>query len=319
MKMNNENLISLSVVLPCHNEEEVIESSYNILIQLLNDWVGDVINEYEIVMVNNGSTDRTLYKMLDIQRNDKNVVIVDLRRNFGYQGSITAGLYNSTGDAIVSIDADLQDDPEKIREMIIKYNEGYELVLGVRSDRSTDNILKRVTAFWFYKFLNVLGIQSVSNHGDFRLMSKNLVNDLKLYPEKCRYLRGLIFQIESRYSCVYYKRTPRKAGKSKFKPFQLFSLAWDGITSLTNMPVRLVLIIGTVLFFSSIIGIIYVLWVKLVLLESVSGWASMLTLFLFFTGIQSLLLGLIGEYISKIFIEVKQRPIFLVRKKYVRK
>jgi len=319
MKTKEKNLkISISIVLPCHNEVEVLDSTHKKLVELIEVWKNDIVSEYEIIMVNNGSTDDTLLKMLELQEKNNNIVILDLRRNFGYQGSITAGLYNSQKEVVVSIDADLQDDPEKIYDMILKYKEGYDLVLGVRSDRSTDTLLKRVTAYLYYRVLKVFGIKSVANHGDFRLISRVLLKDLKRYGEKNRYLRGLIFELESKYACVYYKRTSRKAGKTKFKPFQLFSLAWDGITSFSNMPIKIVLIFGLILFLISLLGMVYVFIIKFVYQQIVPGWASILTLFLFFSGIQSLFLGLIGEYISKIFIEVKQRPIYLIRKKYTK-
>jgi len=308
--------VFLSVVLPCHNEEEVIQSTYRRLRELIRGWEKDLVSRYEIVMVNNGSTDATLEKMLEIRREDQNVVILDLRRNFGYQGSITAGLFNASGEVVVSIDADLQDDPAKIGEMIQQYRQGYDLVLGVRSDRTTDSFFKRITANLYYRFLKLMGIPSVSNHGDFRLMSRSLLEDLKQFGERNRYLRGLIFQVESRYACVYYKRTPRQAGKTKFRPLSLFSLAWDGITSFSNVPVKMVLFFGVLLFLASLVGIAYVLLMKYVYLRNVPGWASILTFFLFFSGIQNLFLGVIGEYISKIFIEAKQRPLYLVRRRY---
>lgn len=309
--------VSLSIVLPCHNEQDVITHSYNRLYQLIKQWEKTCLSCYEIIMVNNGSTDNTLEKMLKIQKLDSNVIVLDLRTNYGYQGSITAGLYNATKECIVTIDADLQDDPEKIPEMIAKYNEGFELVLGVRKDRSADTFIKRLTANIYYKVLKVLGIKSVMHHGDFRLLSNSLLQDMKKYNERNRFLRGLIFEIESKYACVYYKRTPRQAGESKFKSLDLFSLGWDGITSFSNTPIKFVLFFGFILFLSSLLGICYVLFCKFVFERTVPGWASTLILLLFFAGMQNLFLGIIGEYLSKIFIEVKQRPIFLIRKKYV--
>ena len=309
-------LASLSIVIPCHNEEEVLHDTYQRLYSLIQEWLKDTISDYEIVMVNNGSTDNSIVKMQELYETETNIKIVDLRKNHGFQGSITAGLYHAEMDMIVSIDADLQDDPTKIKEMIQKYYEGYELVLGVRDNRKSDAFIKRVTAQMFYRFLNSIGIKSVYNHADYRLISRNLLEDFKKFNERNRYIRGMIFELESRYACVYYQRTKRAKGRSKFNLFSLFSLALDGITSFSNWPIRLVFFIGLMMFFLSFLGIVYALLSKFVFGLKVAGWASTFIIILFFSGIQNLLLGLVGEYISKIYTEVKERPLFLVRKLY---
>lgn len=309
-------LASLSVVIPCYNEEEVIENTYERLSALLRDWCATLISGYEIVMVNNGSTDNTLGKMLGIRERDDNVTVVDLRRNYGYQGSITAGLFHAKEDMVVSIDADLQDDPSKIKDMILKFYEGYEMVLGVRKNRDSDSRLKRYSAQLYYRLLNKLGVRSVYNHGDFRLLSRQLVDDFKRMSERNRYIRGMIFELESRYACVFYDRTERKAGKTKFDLPNLFGLAIDGITSFTSIPIRFVSFIGLSMFFISIIGFFYVLFMKYVINVRVPGWSSIAVIVLFYGGIQTLSLGIIGEYISKIYFETKQRPLFLVRHLY---
>ncbi len=309
-------LSSLSIVIPCHNEEEVIQDTYYALHSLVQDWLKDTISEYEIVMVNNGSTDNTIEKMKELYETEQNIKIVDLRKNHGFQGSITAGLYHAEMDMIVSIDADLQDDPTKIKEMVQKYYDGYELVLGIRENRKSDTFLKRFTAQLFYKFLNSIGIKSVYNHADYRLISRELLEDFKKFNERNRYIRGMIFELESRYACVYYERTKRKKGRSKFNLFSLTSLALDGITSFSNWPIRLVFFIGLAMFIISLFGIAYALLSKFVFGQKVAGWASTFIIIVFFSGIQNLLLGLVGEYISKIYTEVKERPLFLVRKLY---
>lgn len=308
--------VSLSIVIPCHNEEEVIADSYRTLKKLIDQWKKEIISDYEIVMVNNGSTDNTLREMLNIQQNDHNVVIVDLRKNYGFQGSITAGVYNATKDVIVTIDADLQDDPTKIKDMILKYMEGYDLVLGVRSSRKVDSFFKRFTADLYYRLLKLLGIQSVYNHGDFRLISRELAEDFKKYGERNRFIRSIIFEMESKYAVVYYERQKRKAGKSKFNIPALISFGLEGITSFSNKPIRLVFFIGLFMFFLSILGVFYALVSKVILGVKVAGWTSTVIIISFFSGIQNLLLGIVGEYISKIYIEVKERPIFLIRKIY---
>jgi glycosyltransferase involved in cell wall biosynthesis len=304
---------SLSLVLPCFNEENVIENSYRELRPLLESWLKDLISRYEIIMVNNGSTDETLSRMLDIKANDQNVKIINLRRNFGYQGSITAGLYHSTNDMIVSIDADLQDDPARIEDMILSYKSGYDMVLGVRDNRETDSFFKRITAEGFYKFMNYLGAKSVYNHGDFRLLSKELVEDLKMYPEKNRYLRGMILLLDCNYDIVKYKRRPRQAGETKFNPIQLLSLALDGITSFSLAPIRFVFILGLTMFLVSIILLLIVFGLKFFSGIAIQGWASIMIVLLFFGGIQNISLGILGEYLSKTYIESKSRPIFIVK------
>lgn len=308
---------SLSIVVPCHNEQEVLKNTYQTLVDLCNEWKSaGLITAYELVFTNNGSTDNTLALMRELYAKTPNMVIVDLRKDFGFQGSISAGLYHAQHEMVVSIDADLQDDPTKIKDMIEKYYEGYELVLGVRDNRDSDSFLKRTTAQSFYRLLNKLGIKCVYNHADFRLMSLAMVQELKKFPERVRFLRGLIFEIESKYAVVYYKRRKREAGKSKFTLKSLFGLALDGITSFSSVPIRIVTMLGFFMFFLSLVGLGFVLWVKIVRGVEVPGWAFLSVIILFFGGIQNMSLGVIGEYIAKIFSESKARPIFIVRKLY---
>jgi polyisoprenyl-phosphate glycosyltransferase len=308
---------TLSVVVPCHNEQEVLPLTYRTLTSLVQEWTREgIISSYELVFVNNGSTDSTLAVMLDMFRSDDKVVVVDLKFNCGYQGSITAGIHHATHDMIVTIDADLQDDPARIRDMILKHYEGFEMVLGVRSDRKTDSLLKRTGASLYYNLLQQLGVKSIPHHGDFRLMSRSVAEAFGAFPERNRYLRAMVFDLDSSYACVYYSRRPRSAGTSKFSPSKLISLGLDGITSYSSKPVRLVFILGLLMFLLSIIGICYVAFIKLFTDRSVPGWAFISAILLFFFGLQNLSIGVIGEYISKIYLEVKQRPLYLVRKVY---
>lgn len=312
-------LKSLSIVVPCYNEEEVIYDSYNVLNNLICNNLKDLIHEYEIVLVNNGSNDATLDKMLSIQTKNNNIVIVDLRNNFGYQGSISAGLHHATKDMIVTIDADLQDDPEKISEMIKMHYDGYDLVLGIRENRDTDSFFKRHSAQIYYKFLNAIGVNSVYNHGEFRLMSKELLEEFKKYSERNRYIRSLILSLDNRYGCIYYKRTARTKGSSKFNISNLFSLAVDGITSFSTTPIRFIFLFGIILFLISILGMFYVLYEKFINNIDVPGWAFTSILIMIFGGLNSLFIGVIGEYIGKTYMETKHRPIFSVRKIYKNK
>lgn len=309
-------LASLSVVIPCFNEEEVLPVSMQELIPLLQSWQGNIISSYQIVFANNGSTDNTLEVMLSLKKKYEGVKIVDLRNNFGYQSSISAGLFHADNDLIISIDSDLQDDPAKMKEMIEMHYKGYDMVLGIRDSRKTDRFFKRIFSEGFYKLMQTFGANSVYNHGDFRLLTKQLVNALKKYPEKNRYLRGLVLSIENKYAKVYYDRTKRSHGETKFKPFQLISLALDGITSFTIKPIRLIFLLGLSMFLVALGLIAYVLYLSIVEGVPIQGWASTLIIILFFGGVQNIALGIIGEYIAKTYTETKQRPLYIVRKIY---
>lgn len=309
-------LPSLSIVLPCHNEAPVLPRTCAVLDELVAKWVGTLVSSCEYVLVNNGSTDETLEVMKALTSPVAKILIVDLRRNFGYQGSISAGLHNARNDLVVSIDADLQDDPEKIAEMVEKNQQGYELVLGVRKSRSADSWPKRFFTQLYYKLLKIMGIESVYNHGEFRLMSRALVEEFKQLSESNRYIRGLILQLESKYAMVYYERRAREQGETKFTPSRLISLALDGITSFSSVPIRLVTLSGSLMAFVALGGLAYVVYVLVFTHYGVPGWASLATIMLFFFGIQTLFLGIVGEYIAKTYMETKRRPVFTVRARY---
>ncbi|HIP35398.1 MAG TPA: glycosyltransferase [Crocinitomix sp.] len=309
-------LKTLSIVLPCHNEQEVISASWEELTGILVPLLNNVISDYELIMVNNGSIDNTLDAMLKLQELDPKIKIVDLRNNFGYQGSITAGLYHANNDMIITIDADLQDDPSKIEEMVERYYDGYDLVLGVRKDRKTDSFFKRFTANAFYKISNLVGLKTVPHHGDFRLMSKELLEDFKKYEEKNRYIRGLILSLESRYAIVEYSRRERQAGETKFKPLKLIELALEGITSFSTAPIRLITITGFILFTLSLFSMLFILYQKFFGSIEVEGWAFLALAISLFGGLNSLFIGIIGEYLGKNYMESKNRPMFIVRKIY---
>jgi polyisoprenyl-phosphate glycosyltransferase len=310
----HKKLKSLSIVLPCHNEEDVILDSYNKLIDIISPILGEYISCYEIIMVNNGSTDSSIQEMLKIVSIDENVFICDLRRNFGYQGSITAGLYHASKDMVISIDVDLQDDPTKIVDMVKEHYKGFDLVLGVRSNRSSDSIFKRIFANLFYFVVQKINKETVPHHGDFRLMSKVLVEEFKLFKERNRYIRGIILNLDSQYSIVEYSRQPRTKGKTKFNIIQLFELAVDGITSFSITPVRFITLFGIVMLFISLLFIVYILILKLYFGVSVEGWAFTSIAIFMFGGINSFFIGIVGEYVGKSYIETKERPLFSVRK-----
>lgn len=307
----------LSVVIPCHNEEECLSDTHKRLSTILSGLVQDEkCADYELVYVDNGSRDNTLSVLEGIFAGDKQVRVVSLRRDFGYQGSISAGMFYAQGDAVVTIDADLQDPPEKIEEMISFFEQGYDLVLGVRKSRLTDSFIKRFFSQAYYRLIKLIGVEIVYNHGDFRLMGRSLVDEFNNFSERNRFIRAMILKLESRYATVFYERQPREAGRSKFNAKALLSLSLDGITSFSYVPLRLVSLLGIFMCFCALLGIGWVLYIK-ISTNVIPGWASMLVLILTFSGLQFLVLGIIGEYIGRLYVEVKKRPLFIVRKKYV--
>lgn len=307
----------LSVVIPCHNEQEVLLATYKRLSGILDNLITEKrCAGYELVYVDDGSTDDTLQSLEQIFETDKHVKIISLRHNSGHQGAISAGMYYAQGGAVVTIDADLQDPPEKIEEMISYFEKGYDLVLGVRKDRSSDLFLKRFFAQSYYRLIKLMGVEVVYNHGDFRLMAKPLVNEFNNLPERNRFIRAMILNLESRYAIVYYDREPRRGGQSKYTAKAMFSFCFDGIVSFSYVPLRLASIFGIFMCFLAMLGAIWVVYTKYSQ-NIVPGWASILVPVFAFSGIQLFVLGLIGEYIGRLYVEVKQRPLFVVRKEYM--
>jgi polyisoprenyl-phosphate glycosyltransferase len=314
--LSERHIHNLDVVIPCHNEQEVVTTTHQRLTQILSDLVArQKISSYTLVFVDNGSTDGTLPLLLKLFNQDPHTTVITLRNNFKFQGSISAGLYHSKGDAAITIDADLQDPPENIEAMIEKYAEGFDLVLGVREDRKTDSFFKKTTAHWYYTLLRFLGVHIVPHHGDFRLMSKELVALFNQLPERNRFIRAMVLQLDANYATVQYQREPRRGGYSKFSLSSLISLGLDGITSHSYSPLRIAGVMGFIFFLLSFLCVGFVLYTKWTN-DRVPGWASILCFLLFFSGIQLFFLGMIGEYIGKIYKEIKQRPLFVVRKKY---
>ena len=303
----------LSVVVPCFNEQEVIRSSHERLKQVLDGLkAGAQCREYELLYVDDGSGDRTLALLKEIFATDRHVRIIALRRNSGLQAALTAGIEHAAGDAVVTIDADLQDPPEKIADMIRYYHQGYPLVLGVRADRDTDTLAKKFFAENYYRMMKCLGVEIVHNHGDYRLMDRALVEDFKKFPERCRFVRALILRLESHYAIVPYAREARKAGKTKFTPGVMLAFSLDGVVSFSSAPLRISSFCGFWMCLLALAGIGWVLYVKAMGLV-VPGWSSTLIPLFGIGGIQLLMLGILGEYIGRLFVEVKQRPVYLVR------
>lgn len=268
----------------------------------------------KIVFVDDGSKDRTWSLIEEIAANNKYVSGIKLSRNFGHQNALIAGLYHAEGDVLVSIDADLQDDLQAIAEMLDKYFEGADIVYGVRMQRKTDTLFKRLTAQGFYRLISWLGVESVYNHADYRLMSRRAIECLKQYSEVNLYLRGIIPMLGFKSERVYYSRISRYAGKSKYPLRKAVALAIEAITSFSVVPLRLVTLCGFIIFIGSVSLSFWVLFVKLFTNNAVPGWASIVLPIYFIGGIQIFSIGLLVEYMGKNYIEVKSRPRYFIEK-----
>lgn len=304
----------LYIVIPAYNEEEIILESFKVVSSKLNKLIKlkKVGKKSKIVVVDDGSNDRTL-ELLKELKNDS-LIIIKLSRNCGHQNAMYAGLMYSRdyADMIISMDADLQDDIDVIDKMIDDYYNGNDIVFGVRNNRDTDTFFKRNSAIMFYKLMKFLGVEIIVNHADYRLMSKKSLDALSQYEESNLFLRGIIPSLGFKTSKVYYKRLERKAGVSKYNLKKMFGLAFDGITSFSIKPIRLIIGIGSILSFLSILYLIYVIVGYFTGSDYVTGWASTIAFICFFGSFQILCIGVIGEYISKIYLETKRRPKYII-------
>jgi len=308
------NAIKLSIVVPCYNEQEVIIETNKRLTKLVHTWVDKgKIENYEIIYVDDGSTDKTFNLLATFARNNSKIKVISFSRNFGHQAALSAGLFYASGDAIVTIDADLQDPPEIIGQMLEKFKKGYDVIYGVRKKRETDTFFKRFTAELFYKLMKFMGVDLVYNHADFRLMSRAVVEEFKKMHEVNRFLRGMIPYLGFKKDFVYYDRMERFAGKTKYPIKKMLALAWEGITSFTYVPLRIASILGSIITFVSFFLMVWALGVKL-WGHSIPSWASTVIPIYFLGGLHLLFLGVVGEYIGKIYMEVKRRPIVIVKR-----
>ena len=306
----------LLIVIPCYNEEEMLPTTLKTMSELMNDMIADklVAATSRVHFVDDGSSDKT-WEILE-KECERNQVFeaTKLSRNFGQLGAMLAGIYDNDADMYCTIDADLQDDPKCIIEMVKKINEGNDIVYGVRKKRDSDGFLKRFTAKSFYKVMSWLGVKMVQNHSTFRMMSRRAVDELRKFPERNLFLPAMVPLVGFKHDMVYYDRTARIAGTTKYSLRKLFAIAWDGISSFSIVPLRLVTVMG---FLISFLGACFVLRILLNYNAhgAVSGWASTVTLITLFSGVQMISLGIIGEYIAKIFVEVKGRPLYIIEKK----
>ncbi|MCH6265967.1 glycosyltransferase [Neobacillus citreus] len=305
----------LTIVVPCYNEEEVLPETMVKLQQQLEELIADslVSKQSKLLFVDDGSKDRTWELIYKEGLRNKYVRGLKLARNVGHQNALVAGLHAAKdfSDCVISIDADLQDDIQAIREFVIKFNEGSEIVYGVRKGRETDTFFKRSTAQGFYKMMRKLGVDLVYNHADFRLMSKRALHELERFKEVNLFLRGIVPLLGFRTDVVYYDRLERQAGETKYPLKKMLAFAFDGITSFSVSPIRFVLVIGIVSFLMSLFFGGYFLALKF-LGNTETGWTSMITSIWLIGGLQLISIGLIGEYIGKIYKETKQRPKYIV-------
>lgn len=303
----------LAVVVPCYNEEEMLPISSEELRKVLDDLIAKnkISKDSCILFVDDGSKDRT-WSLIEKEHSEHDSVLgLKLAGNVGHQFALTAGLLKARefADVTISIDADLQDDTGVFEEMIDKYHEGCDIVYGVRNKRKTDTFFKRFTAQSFYRVMSFMGAKTIYNHADFRLMSARSLDCFAEYKEKNLYLRGIVPLIGFKTDCVYYERKERVAGESKYPLKKMLALAIEGITSFSTKPIQMVTWLGIIIVFLSILAFVYAL-VSFIFFSVEPGWTSLMVSVWFLGGVQLVSIGLIGQYIGKIYMEVKNRPRF---------
>ena len=306
----------ISIVVPCYNEAPVLRETHRRLTELA-DRVADV--RFEFIYVDDGSRDDTAAALHELSQADVRVRGIRLSRNFGHQIATTAGIENAKGDAIVVIDADLQDPPEIIDEMIVRWREGYDVAYGQRIERAGETRLKLWTARTFYRWMNRLSrVQLPLDTGDFRLMDRAVAQALLQMPERDRFLRGMVSWVGFRQIAVRYRRDARYAGESKYPLLKMLRFAGDAIFSFSFTPLRLAVWTGFFVIFLALLGIVYAVVVRFFMDPSawVRGWASLFVAILFMGGVQLISLGIIGEYVGRIYGEVKRRPLYFVRERF---
>ena len=312
----------LAIVVPCYKEEAVLHETHKRLSQLLDQLIEEkhIASDSYVLYVNDGSTDQTWPIIQDLYQHESYACGLNLAGNVGHQNALMAGLdlVKDYCDIAVSIDADLQDDILVIAEMVRRYKEGYDIVYGVRKERKTDTWFKRETAQAFYRLMNMMGVKTVYNHADYRLMSKRALQQLARFRERNLFLRGLVPLIGYQTTCVYYNRSKRWAGESKYPLKKMLDFAIDGITSFSVKPVRMIFWLGCVFI---LIGIGVTIWTLYThyIHDTVPGWASLIISIWLVGGFILAALGIVGEYIGKIYIEVKDRPRYNIERTLMRK
>ena len=313
--MNNRTDPILYIVIPCYNEQEVLPITAPMFLQKLTDLTaaGKISPESRVLFVNDGSKDRTWEIICDLAARDPHYAGICQSRNRGHQNAVLAGLMEAKDrcDITISIDCDGQDDINAMDAMVDAYRDGCDVVYGVRSKRETDTFFKRFTAESFYKILNAMGAEVVFNHADYRLMSARVLEEFARFREVNLFLRGMVPLVGFKSTCVTYERHERMAGESHYPLSKMLALAFDGITSLSIKPIRFITGFGVFVALVSFIGVLWAV-IEAALGLTVSGWASMTSIICFVSGVQLICLGVIGEYIGKIYLESKHRPRYII-------
>jgi glycosyltransferase involved in cell wall biosynthesis len=305
----------LALIVPCYNEEAGLPIASQVLLNYLETIIanGTVSNESFVCFVNDGSRDKTWDYIAKLhEQQPTRCHGINLSRNFNQQSALMAGLFTENADCYVTIDSDLQEDETAISRMVESFKQGHDIVYGIRSNRSSDSMIRKLPALGFYKIMQWLGTKSVYNSSEYRLLSRRAVEELKQYSESNVYLRGLITELGFPVDYVQYDVKAREYGESKYTFFKLLSIAWTAITSFSNKPLRISLYLGIITCCLSIPLAIYTFW-QWVAGSTIAGYTTLVLLLLFFGGIQLIMLGIIGEYLGKVFMETKRRPRFIIQ------
>ncbi|BAZ45789.1 family 2 glycosyl transferase [Chondrocystis sp. NIES-4102] len=312
MSVNGE-LIEISIIVPLYNESDNIEYLFTRLITVVEE-IGAI---YEIICINDGSKDNTLDKLLQLHQQNSAIKIINLARNFGKEIALTAGLDYASGAAVIPIDADLQDPPELIKQLIVKWREGYDVVYATRRSRQGETWLKEITAKAFYQTIAKMSPVAIpANTGDFRLLDRKVVEAIKQLPERTRFMKGLFAWVGYKQTSILFDRQVRYAGRSTWNYWKLWNLAIDGITSFSLLPLKIWSYIGVIISLISFFYALFLIIRTLLLGIDVPGYASLMVAILFLGGIQLITLGVLGEYLGRVYEEVKGRPLYLVRERY---
>lgn len=308
----------LIIVVPCYNEQEVLPITAPMFLAKIKSLAqaGQITQDSRVMFVNDGSRDDTWNIITRLSEEDEHFIGISQSRNRGHQNAVLAGLMTAKDmcDITISIDCDGQDDINAMDGMVAAYHEGCEIVYGVRSRRDTDTFFKRFTAESFYKLLNAMGAEVVYNHADYRLISSRALQELAKFREVNIFLRGMVPLVGFKSTSVYYERSERAAGKSHYPLSKMLALAFDGITSLSIKPIKMIFVLGLIVALISFVGIIWAV-VEAILGNTASGWASTTCIICFLSGVQLISIGVIGEYIGKIYMEVKHRPRYIISEK----
>jgi len=306
----------IDIIVPCYNEQEILNETNTHLVDLVESLIKENLIDKDsfIYYVDDGSKDNTWKIIEEFSVQNYNVKGIKLSSNRGHQNALLSGLLYSKADAAISIDADLQDDTSVIPEMVNNFADGYDVVYGVRNNRKKDTFFKRHTAQGFYKFMKVMGVNIVYNHADYRLLSRSVLDALREYKEINLFLRGIIPLIGYKSANVYYERKERTAGDSKYNVKKMLSFAWDGVTSFSITPLRIITSLGFLIFIGSLIVVAWVLFIRFFTSDAVPGWASTALPIYFIGGVQILSIGIVGEYVGKIYLESKNRPRYIIEK-----